>query len=85
MQGSREQRVVLRFQQHACASDGVQPCRLLGKATYYDTFWWSNGLGRSKHSGPATPPAAELFYATLLESRRWWASCLLPSSSLCSE
>lgn len=77
MRGSREQTVMFRFQQISCA--GVKmapPCKMVGRAQYWDTYWWSNapGGGQTSLTGPVNSTKAGSFYATLLENRRWWAA-----------
>eukprot|EP00966_Prymnesium_polylepis_P014580 336583-Prymnesium_polylepis.1 len=80
MRGSREQRVVFRFQQTECIINRQPSCALVGAPSYYDTFWWSNvpggGFGGPTppidHGTPVVRPTAATFYAVLLENRRWW-------------
>ena len=59
MQGSREQDVWYRFQQ-------VRDGKLVGNASYFDTYWW---VGPSEGVVSAEPGP---FYANLLAVHRFW-------------
>ena len=82
MKGSREQSILFRFQQIECAGpDKGPPCKLHGWPMYWDSYWYSRFPGANKTdtekqtlvTGPVNATSSSLFYATLLESRRWWA------------
>ena len=84
MKGSREQTVWQRFQQVECAGPRMAPpCKRIGKAQYWDTFWWSNvpaDPAQTNVSGPTSAASASGFYLSLLENRRWWAAELAARS-----
>ena len=87
MQGSREQTVWFRYQQIECASGAAgvdataQSCKLVGRAQYWDTYWWTRSPGSGSTDpargpgagpGPTNASSPSGFYRSLLENRRWW-------------
>ena len=78
MAGSREQGVWFRFVQIECTGpEMAPPCKQIGAAQYWDTYWWTRtpaAAGDTGITGPTAAADASGFYATLLENRRWWSA-----------
>ena len=73
MDGGREQSVWFRFQQIACAGEDFSPpCKLHGKAQYYDTYWFSSSPVTKNWIPPGSEANATGFFSNLRLHSQWW-------------